>query len=106
MADGVIEDEIQMPEPSQSPGSASGQGKTGQADSRPRTMTWKESREKEELEKKIASLEIEKEYIEAEINKAGGDFELLQTLSDRLVTVESELEQNENRWLELSDIGG
>jgi len=106
MEDGLIQNEVLRQELPQSPGSASGQGKTGQANARPRTMTWKESREKEELEKKIASLEIEKEHIEAEINKAGGDFELLQSLSDRLDTIDSELEQNENRWLELSDVGG
>lgn len=71
---------------------------------RPRSLTWKESRELEELEKRIASIEEEKGRIEQEINQAGGDFNLLRTLSDRLLDLNVELTTCEERWLELSEV--
>jgi ATP-binding cassette subfamily F protein uup len=70
----------------------------------PRSLTWKENRELEELEKRIATIEKEKERIEKEINQAGGDFTLLQTLSDRLLDLNVELTTCEERWLELSEV--
>jgi len=70
----------------------------------PRSLTWKENRELEELEKRITIIEKEKERIEKEINQAGGDFTLLQTLSDRLLDLNVELTTCEERWLELSEV--
>jgi ATP-binding cassette subfamily F protein uup len=85
--------------------SASGGRPAADSDQRPRSLTWKENRELEELEKRIAGIEEEKERIEKEINQAGGDFKLLRTLSDRLLDLNNELATCEERWLELSEVG-
>ena len=50
-------------------------------ESRPRKLTWKEARELENLEEQIAELEAEKSALEKEINEAGGDYQLLQSLA-------------------------
>ena len=73
---------------------------------RTRKLTWKQARELEELESRIAGIEEEKAQIEQKINRAGGDYETLQSLSDQFAILEEELNRCEDRWLELSDIGG
>jgi ATP-binding cassette subfamily F protein uup len=72
---------------------------------RSRTLTWKESRELESLEKTIAGLEKEKVAVEKSINEAGGDYESLHSLSKQLRELETELETNVERWMELSEVG-
>jgi ATP-binding cassette subfamily F protein uup len=66
-------------------------------------LTWKEARELEALEEKIAVLESEKAEMEKAINEAGGDYEVLQALSEQLSNLELELERNLARWMELSE---
>jgi ATP-binding cassette subfamily F protein uup len=68
-----------------------------------RKLTWKEARELETLEKNIASLEGDKGAVEEAINEAGGDYELLRSLSKQLRELEQILERDMDRWLELSE---
>jgi ABC transport system ATP-binding/permease protein len=68
-----------------------------------RKLTWKEARELEQIEAQIASLEADKEVVTQSVNEAGGDYELLQSLSDRLRSIDQALEAAMDRWLELSD---
>jgi ATP-binding cassette subfamily F protein uup len=79
---------------------------TRQADddrSRPRKLTWKEARELESLEARIAELEGEKADLEQAINNAGSDYQLLQSLAGRLQEQDALLEGKMARWLELSE---
>ncbi|NIV97850.1 hypothetical protein GWN26_01345 [Candidatus Saccharibacteria bacterium] len=73
-------------------------------DEQPRKLTWKEARELEELEETIARLEAKKAEIGAEINRAGGDYEQLQNLTESLRIVEVDLENAMVRWVELSEL--
>jgi ATP-binding cassette subfamily F protein uup len=75
-------------------------------DPRPLTLTWKESRELEALEKKIADTETEKVAVEKAINETGANYELLKSLSAQLHELETELERDVERWMELSEAGG
>jgi ABC transport system ATP-binding/permease protein len=68
-----------------------------------RKLTWKEARELEQVEAQIASLEADKKVVTQSVNEAGGDYELLQSLSDRLRSIDQALEAAMDRWLELSD---
>lgn len=68
-------------------------------------LTWKETRELEGLETKIAELEGRKAELGGEVNTAGGDYEQLQKLADELKSVETALETAMVRWLELSERG-
>jgi ABC transport system ATP-binding/permease protein len=70
---------------------------------RNRKLTWKETRELEQLESQIALLEADKAAVTQAVNEAGGDYELLQTLSDQLRSLDQALEKAMDRWLELSD---
>ncbi len=71
----------------------------------PRTgkLSWKEARELEQLEARIAELEQEKQQLGQDVNEAGGDYELLGELAARLEGVEAELEEVMERWLVLSE---
>ena len=66
--------------------------------------TYKEKREFELLEKSIAELEAEKQQVTEQLSNAEISFEQVSLLSKRIVEITSELERNEMRWLELSDI--
>lgn len=68
-----------------------------------RKLSWKEAREMEQLEARIAVLEEEKLQLGQEVNQAGGDYELLGELAARLEGVEAELDQVMERWLILSE---
>jgi ATP-binding cassette subfamily F protein uup len=68
-----------------------------------RKLTWKETRELEGLESTISDLEIKKAELGQAINTAGGNYEQLHALTERLKSVEVELETAMLRWLELSE---
>ncbi len=76
-----------------------------QQKSRARKLTWKEQRELEHLEVRIAELESSKEELAAGINNSGDNYTKMQTLAEQLQTVEAELDIIMERWLELSEIG-
>jgi ATP-binding cassette subfamily F protein uup len=69
-------------------------------------LTWKEQRELEGLEGRIAELEMRKEVLQGEINGCGSDFVRLQELSQQLEEVNVELEGSVERWLSLSEVTG
>lgn len=74
--------------------------------SRPRKLTWKEQRELEQIENRIPELEQEKKTLESAINTSGSDYTKMQTLAEQLQVVQTELDNIELRWLELSEVGG
>lgn len=71
---------------------------------RPRKLTWKEQRELEALEARIAALEADKANLQSNINESGGDYVRLQVYAGQLHTLEAELESLMERWLELSEL--
>ncbi len=78
-------------------------GEKGPED-RPRKLSWKEARELERIEARIADLEVEKDRLSAAVNEAGGDYQLLGELAQQLQNLEEELERTLTRWLELSEV--
>lgn len=69
-----------------------------------RKLSWKEQRELENLEARVAELEMHKSTLLDEMNAAGADYAKLQRLSGQLETLEDALETALERWLELSEI--
>ncbi|MCX6044789.1 MAG: ABC transporter ATP-binding protein, partial [Chloroflexi bacterium] len=69
-----------------------------------RKLSWKEQRELESLEARVAELETAKNNLLDEMNAAGADYAKLQRLSGQLETLESTLETALERWLELSEM--
>ena len=74
--------------------------------SRSRKLTWSETQELEQLNSRLAELERQKEALAVAINGSGSDYAKLQTLADKLQSVQAELSEVEERWLELSEVGG
>jgi hypothetical protein len=66
-------------------------------------LSWKEARELERVEARVAELEEEKGLLSEQINEVGGDYELLGELAGRLEAVEAELDEVMERWLVLSE---
>ncbi len=69
-----------------------------------RQLSFKEKREFEILEKEIAALTREKEFVTHRLNSGNAPFEELQQLSNRIGEVARLLDEKELRWLELSEI--
>ena len=69
-----------------------------------RRLTFKEKKEMEELEHDLKCLEQEKNNIEATLCSGTLSVEELTEKSKRLPQLETELEEKEMRWLELSEI--
>ncbi len=67
-------------------------------------LSFKEKREFEILEKEIAALTREKEFVTHRLNSGNAPFEELQQLSNRIGEVARLLDEKELRWLELSEI--
>ena len=67
-------------------------------------LSFKEKREFEILEKEIAALTKEKEFVTHRLNSGNAPFEELQQLSNRIGEVARLLDEKELRWLELSEI--
>ena len=74
------------------------------ATQRPRRLSFKERREMEALEQRIAQLETEKSQIEADLSGATLSVEAITEKSIRLPKLQEELDAAELRWLELSEI--
>lgn len=63
-----------------------------------------ERREYEQLEIKIADMEIEKEKLETTLyQNPPSDFSLVQELSEKLAALNEEIDTNTERWLELAE---
>jgi ATP-binding cassette subfamily F protein uup len=78
------------------------QGAAAKADQGPRRRSFKESRELEALDRELPELEQRKAALESALNTAGSDD--LTRLSEELAAVHQQLEQTEERWLELSEL--
>ncbi len=73
-------------------------------DPAPRKLSWKEQREVETLEARIAELEARKPVLAEAMSECGGDYQRLQSLADELEAVNAELERALARWFELAEI--
>ena len=69
-----------------------------------RTLTFKEKREFELLEKEIPELEKEKQSLTNEMSTGTLQFDAVQKISDRILIISQLLETKELRWLELSEL--
>jgi ATP-binding cassette subfamily F protein uup len=67
-----------------------------------RKMSFKEKKELEDLDVKVAELQKVREKLTLEIAQPGLDFETIQKISLHLEETIKELEEKEMRWLELS----
>jgi ATP-binding cassette subfamily F protein uup len=76
--------------------------RTAKADQGPRRRSFKESRELEALDRELPELEQRKAALESALSTAGSDD--LTRLSEELAAVHQQLEQTEERWLELSEL--
>ena len=69
-----------------------------------RKLSYKEKKEFEELDTRLATLNEEKLSIEARLSGSTADYEEISRLSDRYSELKDELDEAELRWLELSCI--
>ena len=77
---------------------------TSENATRPRRLSFKEKRELEELEQKMPVLEREKAALEAQLSGGLTSPDDIAKASTRYREVQSELDDAEMRWLELSEI--
>ena len=71
---------------------------------KPRKLSFKEARELQELEIRIAELESQQAALEVQINTAGGDYQALIRLTGELERASAALEAAFERWSELAEI--
>jgi ATP-binding cassette subfamily F protein uup len=71
-----------------------------------RRLSWKEQRELEELEARIAEWEERQSALQEQINASGNDYQRLQELATQLHQVESSLDAALERWADLADRAG
>ncbi|MCS7461116.1 ABC-F family ATP-binding cassette domain-containing protein [Paenibacillus doosanensis] len=71
---------------------------------RPRKLSFKEQKEWDEIEGKIAGLEERLTVIKTEIERAGSDYGKVQELYAEEQQVSTQLEQAMDRWAELSEL--
>ncbi len=69
-----------------------------------RKLSWKEQRELEDLDARIAAFELQKKLLLDEIEKSGDNYEQLRVLSTQLESLDGDLETALERWFELSAI--
>ncbi|MFN8440246.1 MAG: ABC-F family ATP-binding cassette domain-containing protein [Caldilineaceae bacterium] len=65
-------------------------------------LSWKEQRELETVENRLAQLEAKKQQLQQEINNIGDEYQRLSALNTALNEVQAELDEVELRWLELA----
>lgn len=65
---------------------------------------FKEKREFEMLEKEIADLDAEKQQLEESLSQVDLNYDHLNSITKRLDEVTRQIQQKENRWLELSEL--
>jgi ATP-binding cassette subfamily F protein uup len=66
-------------------------------------LSFKEQKEFEELEAKMATLESQKASLIEQLNAGSEDFQVLTRLAQEIETIKISLEEMELRWLELSE---
>ena len=70
----------------------------------PRKLSYKERRELETLEARIADAEARKTEVEARLAEAGADFEVVAALSTELHALTEQLDRDVERWAELAEL--
>jgi len=75
-----------------------------QENERVRKLSYKEKRELEQLETEIEKLEEEKTKLEVEINSGALPTDELISKSEKIGEIMKEIDEKENRWLELKEI--
>lgn len=70
-----------------------------------RKLSYKEQREFEQLEKDLAALEKERKNIYEALANPDMPYDQLQQLTERIGTINNEIDEKEMRWLELSEVG-
>lgn len=71
-----------------------------------RKLSFKEKRELEELETRIAETETRKAEAEASLESTGSNHVLVAKLYEELQTLNDQLEQDMTRWAELAELAG
>jgi ATP-binding cassette subfamily F protein uup len=71
---------------------------------KPRKLTYKEKQELSQLEVKIAALELEKSELENNLASGTMQPDALMQASTRLGTLMNEMDELENRWIELNEL--
>jgi ATP-binding cassette subfamily F protein uup len=66
-------------------------------------FSFKDKREFDQLEKDMAALETEKTTITEKMMDQALNYDQIQQLSNRMITIAQQLEEKETRWLELSE---
>lgn len=72
----------------------------------PRKLSWREQRELEGLEVRIAGLEERRAALQGEVAQSAADYVRLQALGEELHELEEELDAAMARWLALAEVGG
>ncbi|MEL6495495.1 MAG: ATP-binding cassette domain-containing protein [Cyanobacteria bacterium J06623_7] len=82
---------------------SNGKARSGNGDKANKPLSNFERREYQKLEAKIAQLEIDKEELEQDLVVNCSDFNLVQELSDKLASLNQEIDSNTERWMELAE---
>ena len=102
-----LHQEAQMPTPSATAESATTESANSSRTTRTETarkLTWKEQREYEALEARIAALEQAKSDLAEAMNHCGDDYLRLQSLAEQADATNEELERALERWFELAEL--
>ncbi len=78
-------------------------GRKTKDEARPAKLSWRETRELEQLEGQISDWESEKAKIQAAINESGSDYTRVQSLAAQLEALTARLEAAMERWAELAE---
>lgn len=94
----------QAPEPAARPAAKAAPPPSQQPENGPRKLTWKEQREVERLEARIAELEETKSVLTDAMTGCGDDYMRLQELAEELDAINAALDEALARWFELAEI--
>jgi ATP-binding cassette subfamily F protein uup len=71
-------------------------------DTQPRRLSYKERRELQTLERRIAEMESRKETLNEQINQSGSDYQRYEELAAELTALDADLDAAVERWAELA----
>jgi ATP-binding cassette subfamily F protein uup len=97
-------EEQQASAPAPAPTKPSAAPAAPKATSTNRKLSWKEQRELESLEARIAELESAKTTLTDAINAGGSDYQRLQAMGAELAALDANLESILMRWYELAEL--
>jgi ATP-binding cassette subfamily F protein uup len=97
-------EEQQASAPAPAPTKPSAAPAAPKATSTNRKLSWKEQRELESLEARIAELESAKTTLTDTINAGGSDYQRLQAMGAELAALDANLESILMRWYELAEL--